>query len=154
MPDPVERLDDERAITQLLYAYAAGIDSGHFDATADLFARGTWFLNPDTPCQGSEAVSTFLHDNVILYGTVPGTRHTISNIRIEVAADRSTATCQSYVVVFQTVPDHAPHIMFQGAYDDTFANTNGQWHFHERRIITDGTGDMSLHLKSAEAVGS
>lgn len=154
MPDFAHRLEDEHAIIQLLYAYSAGIDSGQFDDTARLFEHGTWFLNPDTPCSGTEAVAEFLHSSVILYGSVPGTRHTNSNARIDIADDRSTATCRSYVVVFQTVPGHAPHIMFQGAYDDTFARTDGQWQFYERRIETDGTGDMALHLKSVQAVGS
>jgi hypothetical protein len=150
----LERLHDEDAITRLIFAYCTGIDSGRFDDTARLFTQGTWFLNPETPCAGFEAVSNFLHDNVILYGDVPATRHTVSNIRIDIADDRTSARVRSYVIVFQSAPGAAPHIMFQGAYDDTFARTDGQWHFHERRIETDGTADMSLHLKSVQPVGS
>lgn len=151
-----ERIVAEDAITRLLFAYCTGIDSGQLDDTARLFSDGTWFLNADTPLSGFDAVAGFLHDNVILYDGVPGTRHTVTNICVDLDGDQRNAHVDSYVTVFQSVPGAAPHIMFQGAYDDTFTLDENGWHFHERRIVTDGTGDMSLHLKGAEAqsVGS
>ncbi|WP_181780947.1 nuclear transport factor 2 family protein [Pseudonocardia pini] len=147
----LERLDAEDAITRLLFAYCEGIDEGALDDVARLFEHGTWYLTADTPLAGFDAVSGFLADNVILYDGVPATRHTVSNIRIDLADDRRSARSRSYVVVFQSVPGAAPHIMFQGAYDDTFTVDEHGWHFAERRIRADGTGDMSLHLKGAEA---
>jgi 3-phenylpropionate/cinnamic acid dioxygenase small subunit len=117
-----------------------------------LFEQGTWYLTPDTPLSGTEDVARFLHDNVILYDGVPGTRHVVTNIRIDLADDHSTARAQSYVIVFQAVPGSAPEIIFQGAYDDAFAHSGSSWHFAERRILTDGTGDMSRHLKGAQPV--
>ena len=153
MNDTLARIEDEAEITRILYEYCVGIDSGRFDDTARLFAHGTWFLDPDTPRTGFEAVSAFLHDDVICYGDTPKTRHTMSNIRIDVADDRRTARCRSYLVVFQAIPGRPPHIMFQGAYDDTFHRVDGTWFFDERRIEADGTGDMSLHLRSAQRVG-
>jgi SnoaL-like domain/FAD binding domain len=150
----LDRIADEEAIARLIYAYCTGIDTGQFDDTARLFERGAWFLNPQTPFQGTEAVSRFLWENVITYDGVPGTRHVVSNIRTDVADDRRSAVSRSYVIVYQTVPDAMPEIIFQGAYDDTFARTDGEWHFVERHIETDGTGDMSRHLKSAQPAGS
>lgn len=156
MPYDLERVAAEDEITRLIFAYCTGIETGQFDETARLFSEGTWFLNEETPLSGFEAVSGFLHDNVILYDGIPCTRHTVTNIRIDLTEDRRNAHVDSYVTVFQSVPGAAPHIMFQGAYDDTFAAGANGWHFDERRIVTDGTGDMSLHLKGAEAqsVGS
>jgi hypothetical protein len=151
MNDDIDRLKAEDAITRLIYAYCSGIDTGNLDDTARLFSNGTWFLNEDTPLSGFDEVSTFLNDNVILYGGVPGTRHTVSNIVIDLDEAGSAARARSYVIVFQTVPGAAPHIMFQGAYDDTFSWDAKGWRFHERRIQTDGTGDMTLHLKGADA---
>jgi SnoaL-like domain len=152
----LERMAAEDAITRLLFAYCTGIDTGQLDDTARLFTDGTWYLNAQTPLSGFEAVSSFLHDKVILYDGVPATRHTVTNIRIDLTDDRRHAHVGSYVTVFQAVPGSVPHIMFQGAYEDTFAVGDNGWHFDERRIITDGTGDMTLHLKGAEAhaVGS
>jgi SnoaL-like protein len=156
MNHDLDRHDATDAITRLIFAYCEGIDTGRFDDTARLFSDGTWYLNEDTPISGFNAVASFLHDNVILYDGVPGTRHTVSNIVIDLGDDRRAARARSYVIVFQTVPGNPPHIMFQGAYDDTFARTDGTWHFNERRIHTDGTGDMTLHLKGlqAQAVGT
>ena len=147
----LERIEAEAAITRLIYAYCVGIDTGHLDDTARLFANGTWFLTEDSPISGFRDVSIFLNDSVILYDGVPGTRHTVSNIVIDLSDDRLSAQAGSYVVVFQTVPGSPPHIMFQGAYTDTFLRGSDGWHFHERRIRTDGTGDMSLHLRGTEA---
>lgn len=148
----LERLAAEDEITRLLFAYCTGIDTGHLYDTAQLFEQGTWYLTPDTPLSGTEDVARFLHDNVILYDGVPGTRHVVTNIRIDLADDHSTARAQSYVIVFQAVPGSAPEIIFQGAYDDAFAHSGSSWHFTERRILTDGTGDMSRHLKGAQPV--
>jgi len=147
----LDRLEAEDAITRLIFAYCTGIDTGRLDDTARLFSNGTWYLNEDTPISGFDAVSSFLNDNVILYDGVPGTRHTVSNIVIDLDDDRRTARARSYVIVFQTVPGNPPHIMFQGAYADIFARGDDGWHFHERRIHADGTGDMTLHLKGADA---
>lgn len=44
----LERLAAEDEITRLLFAYCTGIDTGHLDDTAQLFAEGTWCLNPDS----------------------------------------------------------------------------------------------------------
>jgi hypothetical protein len=147
----LQRLEAEDAITRLLFAYCEGIDSGNLDDMARLFTHGTWYLNQDTPLSGFDAISSFLADNVILYDGVPATRHTVSNVRIDLAEDRGSARSRSYVIVFQAVPGSAPHIMFQGAYDDTFLRDDHGWRFDERRIHTDGTGDMSLHLRGADA---
>lgn len=147
----LDRLEAEDAITRLIFAYCTSIDTGRLDDTARLFSHGTWYLNEDTPISGFDQVSEFLNSNVILYNGVPGTRHTVSNIVIDLDEHGSHAHAQSYVIVFQTVPGNPPHIMFQGAYDDTFARGQDGWHFRERHIQTDGTGEMSLRLKSAEA---
>jgi SnoaL-like domain len=150
----LDRVADEKAIAGLLFAYCTGIDTGRFDDTAKLFERGAWFLNPNTPFRGTESVSRFLWDNVITYEGVPATRHVVSNIRTDVADDRASAVSRSYVIVYQAVPGATPEIIFQGAYHDTFARTDGEWHFVERHIETDGTGDMSRHLKGAQPPGS
>ena len=149
-----EKLNAQDDITRLIFAYCTGIDSGQLDDTARLFTKGTWYLNPATPFKGFEDVSNFLHENVLLYNGVPGTRHVVSNLRIDLADDGQSAHAASYVIVYQTVDGSAPQIIFQGAYDDTFERSNGQWHFDERHIVTDGIGDMSKHLKAAQPEGS
>jgi hypothetical protein len=148
----LERLAAEDEITRLLFAYCTGIDTGHLDDTAELFERGTWYLTPDTPLSRTGDVARFLHDNVILDAGVPRTRQRVTNIRIDLASDLATARAQSYVIVYQSIPGSTPQIIFQGACDDTFAHSGSSWHFTERHILTDGTGDMSRHLKGAQPV--
>jgi hypothetical protein len=148
----LDRLAAEDEITRLLFAYCTGIDTGRLDDTAELFAKGTWYLNPDSPLSGADEVAAFLNESVILYDGVPATRHVVTNIRIDLAEDRRRASAQSYVIVFQSLPGEAPFVMFQGAYDDTFAHDGSAWHFDVRRIRTDGTGDMSGHLRGAQPV--
>lgn len=53
------RLAAEDEITQLLFAYCTGIDTGRLDDTAKLFANGTWYLNPDSPLSGAERSRPF-----------------------------------------------------------------------------------------------
>lgn len=150
----LSRLAAEDEITRLMFAYCSTIDTGNLDATAALFAKGTWYLNPESPLSGTDDVAAFLNDSVILYEGVPATRHVVSNIRIELAADRRSAHVDSYVIVFQCLPGSVPKIMFQGAFDDTFAHDGSAWHFDVRRIHTDGTGDMSGHLRGAQPVAA
>ncbi|HEY2204455.1 MAG TPA: nuclear transport factor 2 family protein [Pseudonocardia sp.] len=155
MAHTLERLDAEDQITRLIHAYCTGIDTGNLDDTAQLFTDGTWYLNPDTPFTGFAAVSGFLRDNVLLYDGVPATRHTITNIRIDVAdgpegvGDTARANC--YVAVYQAAPGRAPEVIFVGSYDDTFARDagTGRWRFADRVINTLGVGDMSRHLRAA-----
>jgi hypothetical protein len=150
-----DRLRAEDEITRLLFEYCSSIDTGRLDDTARLFEKGSWYLNPDTPFQGIRDMAGFLWENVILYDGVPKTRHVVSNIRIDIDADRPTsARSRSYVIVYQCVEGSVPQIIFQGAYDDTFVRDGQAWRFMDRRIITDGIGDMSKHLKSAQPAGS
>jgi hypothetical protein len=153
MTTTVERLEAENAITRLMHAYCTGIDTGRLDDTARLFERGTWRISADVALTGFEAASAFAWDKVILYAGVPATRHCISNIVIDLDADGRSATARSYVVVHQAVPGNAPEVIFLGHYEDTFSSEGG-WHFTERIIHCDGTGDISRHLRGSLAVGA
>lgn len=143
----VARLVAEADIKNLIFEYCAGIDTGDFARTARLFEKGTWFYDPASPITGVDVVTEFLEGLVILYDGVPKTRHTISNVQIKVSDDVTTATAESYVVVFQVAPGSVPQTIFQGAYDDSFVLDEGAWRFHERRFSADGIGDLSRHVK-------
>jgi len=143
----------EDNISRVVFGYATGIDSGNLDDTARLFSHGAWFVNPDQPFRGFDEVSEFLWSNVILYNGVPRTRHCISNLVINLDSSGVKANAHSNVMVYQTVPDQLPGIIFQGGYKDSFLLVDGQWYFDERHIVTDGIGDMSYHLKSASQAG-
>jgi hypothetical protein len=150
----LETLKTEHEITRLLHEYCAGVDTGRLGDTARLFEKGSWFVTPEIALTGTKAVQDVFEANIILYDGVPRTRHVLTNIRIDLSDDRTTARAFSYLVVHQAMPGEMPAIIFQGAYDDTFRCTDGAWHFHERHLQTDGIGDMSKHLRLAPPPGS
>jgi 3-phenylpropionate/cinnamic acid dioxygenase small subunit len=139
--------DDVEAIRALIHRYAELIDLGDLDAVAALFADGTWSSpGRGTPLRGTEQVRR-AYDGVILYDGVPSTKHVISNVTIEVADDRSTATARSYFTVLQGRPDFALQPVIAGRYHDRFDRVDDGWRFADRQIIPDLLGDLSHHLR-------
>ena len=148
MANHTKYLDAQDKINRILIEYCDAIDSGDFKRAGKLFEKGTWFYDPNSPITGAETATKFLEDLVILYDGVPKTRHTLSNVRIDVSDDMRTAHAECNAVVFQVVPNSTPEIIFIGAYDDSFVCDEDGWRIHERRFSCDGIGDLSKHLKA------
>lgn len=147
--DAVERIEAREAITRLIYAYCTTLDSGRLDETADLFADGVWRPGPALAFTGRDAVAEFLHSNIILYDDgSTGTRHVMGNVCIDFDEQGTSATAQSYVIVYQSISRAQPTIIFQGRYADSFSSHSGDWRFAERRVLPDGFGDLSKHMRS------
>lgn len=141
--------DDIEAIRALIHEYAELIDLGELDAVAALFAYGTWSSpGRGTPLRGTEQVRR-AYDGVILYDGIPCTKHVISNVTIEIADDRATATASSYFTVLQGRPDFPLQAIIAGRYNDRFEHVDGRWRFADRQIIPDLIGDLSRHLRDA-----
>lgn len=141
------RTDDVEAIRALVHEYAALIDLGQLDAVAALFAHGTWSSpGRGAPLRGAEQVR-HAYDGVILYDGIPGTKHVISNVTIEIADDGTHATARSYFTVLQARPDFPLQAVIAGRYHDRFELAEGRWRFADRQIIPDLIGDLSHHLR-------
>ena len=139
--------DDVEAIRALIHEYAELIDLGELDAVAALFTHGTWSSpGRGTPLRGAEQVR-HAYDGVILYDGIPGTKHVISNVTIEIADDRATATARSYFTVLQGRPDFPLQSVIAGRYHDRFERVDDSWQFADRQIIPDLIGDLSRHLR-------
>lgn len=124
--------------------YCDSIDRGDLDACAALFAGGAWGIAGDL-AHGSDAVRALL-DNVTLYDGVPNTRHLMSNVLIQIAADGKNASATSCITVMQCVPGDFPlQAIFIGSYRDRLRKDDSQWRFVERVIVPDLVGDMSRH---------
>lgn len=134
-------MDDRDAILALMGEYCDSIDRGDLGDCAALFSEGAWGIEGDL-AEGSDAVKAVL-DNVTLYDGRPMTRHLMSNVRIALDGDGSTAT--SCITVMQGLPDFPLQAIFIGSYFDTFARRDGHWRFVERRIVPDLVGDLSRH---------
>lgn len=134
----------EQRILALMTEYCDSIDRGDLDACAALFRRGRWGITGSL-AEGEAAVRALLA-NVTLYGGVPLTRHLMSNVLVQVAADGDTATARSCIMVMQGVPPGFPlQPIFIGSYHDVFVREGEQWCFRERVIVPDLVGDLSRH---------
>jgi 3-phenylpropionate/cinnamic acid dioxygenase small subunit len=140
-------VDDATAITNLLYRYAELIDSGDFAAVAELFAHARIRMGDDVT-DGAGLQANFEQVVITYDDGTPRTKHVTTNPIVEVADDRSTATCRSYYTVLQQVGDGPLHPVIAGRYHDRFERVDGTWRFTERDYrLTDLIGDLSRHLR-------
>jgi ketosteroid isomerase-like protein len=139
--------DAHEQIRNLLGTYCERMDAGDFEGLAALFAdahladeHGTVFAT------GSTEVLTMWQAQTILYDGSPRTRHVTSNPVIKVNGD--VATCTSSYIVFQGLDDFPLQPIVSGRYTDTFGcDSDGRWHWTERRYAIDHAGDLSHHLR-------
>ena len=144
----VTDVDDVLAITALVHRYAELLDLGDLDGVAALFERAAWVAGTrDFRVEGTERVRR-MYDGVILYedGT-PRTKHVITNLVIELAADGFSATARSYFTVLQATEGLALQPIIAGRYHDAFERDGGTWRFSERIIHPDLQGDLSRHMR-------
>ena len=138
------------AIPNLLATYAERLDGGDYAGVGQLFRDAVIRVDEfDFSVAGAEAVTDFYSTWTQRYddtGTLK-TKHVTTNLILEVDDDAGTATCRSYVTVFQAVAGDFPlQPIYAGRYRDRFARDgDGEWRFAERTIVTDFTGDMSRH---------
>src|SRR5262249_22533050 len=141
MAVPELRIDDARAIENLVYAYAERIDLGDFEGVADLFRHGRLLPAPGVTLEGSEQVlalyqgTTRLHED----GT-PRTKHVTTNVTVEPVDGVPTA--RSYFTVLQQTDVLALQPIIAGRYRDTFHRVDGAWCFRTREMFVDLTGDL------------
>ena len=138
---------DEQAILALIHAYAERLDDGDLDGVAALFADATWRTPARAqPLRGTAAVRR-AYDGVLLYDGRPSTKHVITNVTIDIAADAATASARSYFTVLQARPGLPLQPIICGRYHDAFARSAGGWRFADRLILSDLIGDLSRHLR-------
>jgi hypothetical protein len=142
--DPVS--DARFRIQSLMNHYCFAIDRGDLEGFAALFEHGTLHIEGDPAggATGRDAVLAMVR-NVTLYDGKPQTKHVLTNVQIDVDEAAGTATAQSYVTVFQALPDFPLQPIFLGHYRDLFERTGANWRFRERRISPDLVGDLSRH---------
>jgi 3-phenylpropionate/cinnamic acid dioxygenase small subunit len=135
-------------IANLIARYAFVTDDGDFAALGELFARGSLSLNGGDPVHGAAAVTALAHRVLQTYedGT-PRTRHVTTNLLIDVDEADGTARSRSYFTVLQSLPSFPLQPIAAGHYEDRFTRADGRWHFAERLVSTDFTGDTTHHVR-------
>jgi 3-phenylpropionate/cinnamic acid dioxygenase small subunit len=141
---------DAEQIARLVYTYAERLDAGDFEGVADLFAQAT-FRSDRRPevRRGRDEVLAVYRATVATYDGSPSTRHVTTNLIVEVAPDRRTATARSYFTVFQARPELPLQPIIAGRYHDRFARGDAGWRFDDRLVWMDLLGDLRFHLKRA-----
>lgn len=140
-------IDARDAILALMNEYCFCLDAGNMAGCARLFEHATWRVlgDPSGGDTGSAAVLETLQ-NVTLYDGKPLTKHTMTNVQIDVGPVENWAKAQCYITVFQAVPPDFPlQPIFSGHYHDTYEQVAGAWRFTKRDISPDLVGDLSRH---------
>ena len=140
-------IDARDAILALMNEYCFCLDAGNMAGCARLFEHATWRVlgDPSGGDTGSAAVLETLQ-NVTLYDGKPLTKHTMTNVQIDVGPVENWAKAQCYITVFQAVPPDFPlQPIFSGHYRDTYEQVARVWRFTKRDISPDLVGDLSRH---------
>ena len=141
--------DDHDAIARLVYAYAERLDTGDFEALADLFADATLHSNrSDVIRRGRDEALALYRSTVTLYDGIPCTKHVITNLVIDVEPGGEAASARSYFTVLQARPELPLQVIIAGRYQDRFARSQGRWQFADRLILVDLASDLRRHLNA------
>jgi hypothetical protein len=74
----------------------------------------------------------------------------VTNLVVDVAPDRRTATARSYVTVLQARPPAPPlQVIASNRHFDRFERAGGEGRFVERVDVQDLAGDLSHHITGA-----
>ena len=141
-------MDSREQILHLMNLYGFTIDTGDFEAFAELFAHGEWTMEGGASAIGKAQLLAGM-TNIRLYvdGT-PKTRHTTTNIDLIIDEESGTAKSQCYVTVFQQTSDFPLQVIFSGHYFDDFERMAEAWHFKKRLIRYQLVGNMTAHVKT------
>ena len=140
--------DHHREIEALLHRYAEAIDAGDFEAVGGLFANGA-VCAPDGAAiaEGAGAVTRLYESTTRRYedGT-PRTRHIVTNVVVELDADRRTAVARSRFTVHQATDSLVLQAIIVGDYEDALELLDDRWVFRRRVMRPVLLGDLSQHL--------
>jgi SnoaL-like protein len=140
--------NDAQAIANLVYSYAEMLDIGDLEGLGSLFAGAVVRMaGSDHEFRGAAAVRSLIEETVRLYDGIPGTKHLVTNLIIEVDSNRESATARSSYLAVQGRPDLPLQPILAGRWHDTFENVEDRWQFVDRVIHNDLIGDVSCHLK-------
>jgi ketosteroid isomerase-like protein len=129
----LQRLEDERAITDTLYRYLHTIDNGPREAFLDCFTIDAVLVwpPPHEPYRGHEQIGEVAYDGGEPRPPVQVTKHTLIAPRIELDGDR--ASVRSYYATLLDDPAGGPRIMSIGTYTDVLVRcADGRWRFAHR----------------------
>ncbi len=127
------QVEDIAVITKMVADYNHMIDSGQAEAWADLFTDDGQFDPGLMPAiAGRAALVEFASGLPVM---IPGARHHITNLSVDVDGDRATAT--AYLQLWMKGEDGSASLAMSGIYDDELVRTATGWRFSKRAMKAD-----------------
>jgi ketosteroid isomerase-like protein len=153
VPDPplpaAETALAVHAVSNLIYRYAERIDDGDFAGVAAVFEHATLtFEGFGDAVSGRDAIEKLYTNTTRRYedGT-PRTKHVMTNLIVDIAADGVHAASRSYFTVLQAVPGGlALQPVIAGRYRHSYEKVDGRWRVTTMHIIIDLTGELGHHM--------
>jgi uncharacterized protein (TIGR02246 family) len=146
--DPITDVADRQAISDLVHAYAQGVDRRDADAVAALFTQDGIFVAYATPgateptsrSQGRAEIAKAI-------GTARyyrQTTHTIGNHLAAVTGDRATG--ETRCVAYHVLGDEGAEtlLVWHIRYLDTYERCRDGWRFADRELRVDLASDQPL----------
>lgn len=134
----LSRLEDQRAIEELKYAYTAALDGGYdLDRICSLFTRdGRWVANGFGDFRGHEEIRAFFAG---LSSSIAYAQHYATSPHVEVAEDGLSATSEWRLLcvcgrLHRDDPSIQLPIVEVGRYHDRLVKQEGRWLFAELRV--------------------
>ncbi|RBQ06730.1 nuclear transport factor 2 family protein [Pedobacter miscanthi] len=127
------KISDERAIENLMVAYAFANDDADIARLGELFKDATFWID-QMSAKGKEEISAVATSMIqVLENGRSATTHEITNIIIEIAQDGLSASAQAYWTLYKTVSGEPRTAVMSGRYSDKFTFGKDNWHFLERK---------------------
>jgi len=145
----VRRVGDLEQIEAVVYGYAERIDAGDFDGVVAMFGHATWRSSATGETYTDPAAVRAVYDRIARYpdGT-PRTKHLITNLVVDIADDRRSATGRCSFTVLQTVEPGEPlSVVVAGRYEDRYERGPDGWRFADRLFVGERTGEQDRHFR-------
>jgi uncharacterized protein (TIGR02246 family) len=147
-PDPITYLTDRLAISDLVHAYAQGVDRRDSEGVARLFTEDGSFIAYATPGDREPTSSSRGHDGIAkaiaMARHYRSTTHTIGNHVAVVEDDRATGEtrCVAYHVLGEEGAETL--LVWHIRYLDTYARGPQGWRIDERVLRVDVVSHQPL----------
>jgi hypothetical protein len=149
--DATTRFDDWHAIQTLVARYLEFADGARFAEAAAMFEGATYRVETGgagpskiVTHSASELLGHMVRTPLFADGT-PRTRHTITNLIVELDGDAATSRC--YLTIYQQTPTLPLQPIATGRYFDRFERVDGKWRFADRLVTGFLVGDTRGHKK-------
>ena len=143
----LQHLMDSKAIRELRFTYARGLDQRNFELAASPYAEEAHFKSPDSEYRGRNAI----RDAVSGITKYKKTMHTILNHLSEVKGDEATSETYCVAYHFYDLNGVQQQYVMGIRYEDTLRRRNGRWEIMQCKANFDWFTGQSLLFAARNA---